>query len=156
MKTVIERTTGIIKPGWRELSELLPDVGKLIAKHGLVVPVLHITTLSEEFCKEFYWRHVKASYFGELVEHMTSASSIIMIFEGAGAVRIVREGFLEIRSGYGKTGKDTKSIVHSADSQTHAKEETGIIYKFFPDLFSGKTEFVKEFLLKKTIKFNGT
>lgn len=134
----MERTLVLVKPDAfaRNLS------GEIIARFerkGLKLVALKLETLSRETAERHYAEHVGKSFFGELVDFITSGPLVAMVLEGNDAVKASRQLIgstnpLEaapgsIRGDFGT--ETTKNMVHGSDSPESAAREIGI---FFPEL----------------------
>jgi nucleoside-diphosphate kinase len=126
----VPQTVMIIKPRWDEYPGLLITIAGFISKNNLAVSLHHAATAKREFWEEFYSSHNQSSYFEEMVTYLTSSDSIFFVFEGGGAVQLVREWVVKIRARYGKSSRDTQNIAHASDSEAGAEREVKIVKEF--------------------------
>jgi nucleoside-diphosphate kinase len=134
----VERTLSIIKPDAtrRNLT------GKIVAKFedaGLRVIASRRTRLSKAQAEAFYGVHRERSFFGSLVEFMTSGPVVVQVLEGENAVAKNREVMGATNPANAAPGTIRKEFaesieansVHGSDAQDTAANE---IRFFFSDL----------------------
>jgi nucleoside-diphosphate kinase len=116
--------------------------GEIIARFerkGLRIVALKHMHLDEELAKRHYAEHDGKSFFGELVEFITSAPLVAMVLEGYEAVVAARQVIgatnpLEAATGSirGDYALEVgQNMVHGSDSRESAERETAL---FFPEL----------------------
>ena len=86
----IERTFSIIKPDATERN-LTGAVNALIEKAGLRIVAQKRIRMTREQAETFYAVHKARSFFGELVEFMTSGPVVVQVLEGENAIARYRE-----------------------------------------------------------------
>ncbi len=132
----IERTFSIIKPN----STLDNNIGNIIAvfeKNGLRIAAAKFTKLSKEKAEGFYIEHKERSFFGELVDFMTSGPVMLMCLEGENAVIKNREIMGATNPADAKEGTIRKlyaksigeNSVHGSDSAQAAKRELAYFFE---------------------------
>ena len=122
------RTLMIVKPGWKKFPGLLFGIGAFAHIKHLEICLKHFARPTREFWERFYQSHTNAPYFEEMIKYLTSSHSIFLIFEGNDEViQLIRNRVVEIRTRYGKTGKDTKNILHASDSNESAQREIELV-----------------------------
>jgi nucleoside-diphosphate kinase len=132
----IERTFSIIKPN----STLDNNIGNIIAvfeKNGLRIAAAKFTKLSKEKAEGFYIEHKERSFFGELVDFMTSGPVMLMCLEGENAVAKNREIMGATNPADAKEGTIRKlyaksigeNAVHGSDSAQSAKRELAYFFE---------------------------
>jgi nucleoside-diphosphate kinase len=132
----IERTFSIIKPN----STLDNNIGNIIAvfeKNGLRIAAAKFTKLSKEKAEGFYIEHKERSFFGELVDFMTSGPVMLMCLEGENAVAKNREIMGATNPADAKPGTIRKlyaksigeNSVHGSDSAQAAKRELAYFFE---------------------------
>jgi nucleoside-diphosphate kinase len=132
----IERTFSIIKPN----STLDNNIGNIIAvfeKNGLRIAAAKFTKLSKEKAEGFYIEHKERSFFGELVDFMTSGPVMLMCLEGENAVAKNREIMGATNPADAKEGTIRKlyaksigeNSVHGSDSAQAAKRELAYFFE---------------------------
>ena len=127
-----EETGLILKAGWEDIPGILFRVGCLVTRNDFEVLLRKKVTLTEKFCKEFYFVHVNEPYFGEMLEHLTKRSSYAFVIKGKNAISIVRTWVVKLRIEHEKTGKDSDNKAHASDCKSAAERETVIIIRSIP------------------------
>ena len=134
---MVERTLVLVKPSGVARGLIGEVIGRM-ERRGLAIKVARLLMVTEEMAAQHYAEHVGKSFYGELVEHITSGPVFAMVVEGPEAVRIVRTMMgatnpLEAAAGTvrGDFGLSLlRNVVHSADSTTCAEREIAI---YFPE-----------------------
>lgn len=131
----MERTLSIVKPdGVRK--NVIGDVIKRFETNGLKVAALKMARLSREEAEGFYAVHKERPFFGSLTAFMTSGPVVLMVLEGTGAIKKVREimGATDpAKADPGTIRKDLadsieSNIVHGSDAPETAKFEIGYFF----------------------------
>ena len=132
----------------RSLILIKPDAftrnltGEIIARFerkGLRLQALKLMTMSRDLAERHYEEHAGKSFFGELVEFITSGPLVAMVVAGERAVEAARQVIgatdplkadaSSIRGEYAiAVGQN---MVHGSDSPESAAREVAL---FFPDL----------------------
>jgi nucleoside-diphosphate kinase len=86
----IERTLSIIKPD-AVAKNLIGKIYSRFETNGLKVIAARMVWLSPQEAGEFYAAHKERSFFGELVDFMTSGPVMVQALEGVDAVAKNRE-----------------------------------------------------------------
>ncbi len=132
----IQRTFAMLKPG--VLSRRL--AGEIIARlerKGFDIVGMKLMRVHRAQAEEHYAEHREKSFFGELVDYMTSGPVVAMVLEGDNAVRLLRTicGSTKadeacpgtIRGDYAMhTGLN---IIHASDSVESAGREIDLFFK---------------------------
>ena len=102
-----------------------------ILKAGFSIRAMKYTKLSTDQAKEFYAVHAERTFYGELVEYMTSGTIVAAILEKENAVQSFRDliGSTDpaeaaegtIRKNYAES--KAKNAVHGSDSDENAAIE---------------------------------
>jgi len=132
-----ERTLILIKPDGVQRALAGEILGRL-ERRGLKIVALRMTHVSRETAEKHYAEHVGKPFFAGLVDYITSAPVVAVVFEGPQAVAVARStiGTTKpadaapgtIRGDYGlMVGRN---LIHGSDSAESAAREIGI---FFPD-----------------------
>ncbi len=117
--------------------------GEIIARFerkGLHIVALKHMTVDEDLAKRHYAEHDGKSFFGELVEFITSGPLVAMVLEGEEAVPAARQvigATNPVQAAPGSIRGDFaisvgQNLVHGSDSAESAAREAGL---FFPELF---------------------
>jgi nucleoside-diphosphate kinase len=136
-ETVVERTLVLVKPSGVARGLIGEVIGRM-ERRGLAIKVARLLMVTKEMAAQHYAEHVSKSFYGELVDHITSGPVFAMVVEGPEAVRIVRTMMgatnpLEALPGTvrGDFGLSLlRNVVHSADSPESAEREIAI---YFPE-----------------------
>jgi nucleoside-diphosphate kinase len=134
---VTERSLVLVKPSGVARG-LVGEVISRLERKGLTIKVARTLRVTTEMASRHYAEHKEKPFYGELVEHITSAPIFAMVVEGPSAVKIVRRMMgatnpLEADPGTvrGDYGLDVlRNVVHSSDSLASAEREIEI---FFPE-----------------------
>ena len=116
--------------------------GEIIARierRGLHVVGLKKALMARTVAEEHYGEHRERSFFGELVEFITSGPLVAMVLEGEEAVTAARQVIGATNPLEAPTGSIRgdfavavgQNMVHGSDSAESAEREAAL---FFPDL----------------------
>jgi nucleoside-diphosphate kinase len=135
---VAQRTLILVKPDGVQRG-IIGEVISRIERKGLKVVALEMRTIETETAHAHYAEHAEKSFFGELVEFITSGPLVAIVAEGdraieafrglAGATDPVKATPGTIRGDYAL--QVSQNIVHGSDSPDSAEREIKI---FFPEL----------------------
>lgn len=133
---VTERTFVMIKPdgvGRRLIGEL---IGRYERK-GLKLVGLKLLWISRELAEKHYAAHRGRPYYEPLVAFVTSAPSVVMVWEGDNAIAVVRQlngatdafqaDIGSIRGDFALTVRH--NLVHGSDSAETARREIGLYFR---------------------------
>jgi nucleoside-diphosphate kinase len=84
-----ERTLVLIKPDAME-RRLAGEILGRLEQRGLVVCAAKLVQVDRDLAERHYAEHVEKPFFDELVEFITSAPTLALVFEGDSAVSVVR------------------------------------------------------------------
>jgi nucleoside-diphosphate kinase len=84
-----ERTLVLIKPDAMQ-RRLAGEILGRFEQRGLAVRAAKLVLVDRELAERHYAEHVEKPFFGELVEFITSAPTLALVLEGAGAIGVVR------------------------------------------------------------------
>ena len=131
----MEITFSIIKPNAVKKNVMGGIISKFESQ-GLKVAAAKLTVLSRKKCEEFYAEHKERSFFGELVDFMTSGPVMLMALAGENAVMKNREimGATDpkkaapgtIRAEFGDNVGENS--VHGSDSAASAERELALFF----------------------------
>ena len=133
----MQETLVLIKPdGVRR--QLCGEILSRYERKGLVIKAMKLLEASKELAEEHYVEHKGKSFFGELVDFITSGSVLAFVLAGENAIVSVRaiNGATNpvdaapgsIRGDYALTMYS--NVVHASDSVESASRE---IHLWFPD-----------------------
>ena len=137
-----ERTFSIIKPDATRRN-LTGAINAVIEKAGLRIVAQKRIRMSRAQAEAFYGVHKERSFFGELVEMMTSAPVVVQVLEGENAIlkyRDVMGATNPEKADAGTIRKDFalsmgENSAHGSDAPETAKQEIAQFFK--PDEIVG-------------------
>ena len=136
---VTERTLVLVKPDGVE-RKLVGEILNRIERKGLNIVALSLVNVSEAVAREHYAEHAERSFFGELLEFITSGPVVAAVLEGPRAVAAFRQlagGTDPVEKATpgtirGDFGLETQyNLVHGSDSAESAAREIAL---WFPGL----------------------
>jgi nucleoside-diphosphate kinase len=128
---VSERTLVLVKPDGVQRG-LVGEVISRIERKGLRLASLELKTVDRDLAEQHYAEHAERSFFGELIEFITSGPVAAMVVEGPRAVAAFRQiagGTDPVEKAVpgsvrGDLALETGSnIVHGSDSPESAERE---------------------------------
>ena len=133
-----ERTLILVKPD-AFARGLTGEIVARFERKGLRLVALQLMTMSRSLAERHYAEHEGKSFYGELVEFITSGPLVAMVLEGSRAVQAARQVIgatdpLEASPGSirGDFAVEVgQNMVHGSDSPESATREVGL---FFPHL----------------------
>lgn len=133
-----ERTFVMIKPDGVERG-LIGEIISRIERRGMKIVAMKMVNVDERLAREQYSPHIGKSFFNELIRHITSGPSVVMVVEGRNAVSVMRSmiGATDPANASPGTIRGdlaldlTRNVVHAADSAESARREMKI---YFPEL----------------------
>lgn len=131
----MERTLALLKPGVLS-RRIAGEILTRIERKGFEIVGMKLLRVSREQAERHYAEHREKSFYGDLVEYMTSGPVIALVLEGDGAVAMLRalcgstraEAALPgtIRGDYAMhTGLN---IIHASDSPGSAAREIDLFF----------------------------
>jgi nucleoside-diphosphate kinase len=84
-----ERTLVLVKPDAMRRG-LAGEILRRFEARGLAVKDARLVRVDEGLAKEHYAEHAEKSFFGELVDFITSGPTLALVLEGEGAIATVR------------------------------------------------------------------
>ena len=131
-----ERTFSIIKPDATKRNL----IGKIIScfeNNDLRIAAMKLKHLTKKEAEGFYAEHKERSFFGELVEFMTSEPVVLMVLEGDNAVLKNRSIMGATNPSQAEEGTIRKMFalnigensVHGSDSKEEAKREISYFFE---------------------------
>ena len=131
----VERTLSIIKPDATRRN-LTGKINARFEDAGLRIVAQKRLQLTKEQAEGFYYVHQERSFFGDLVEFMTSGPVVVQVLEGENAIQANRDIMGATNPANADEGTIRKDFaenveansVHGSDSPESAAEE--IFYYF--------------------------
>ena len=131
----MEQTLVLVK-GDGVRRKLIGEIIRRIENKGLGIRTLQLMDVSRELAEEHYAEHRDKSFFGELVEFITSTPVVAMRVEGEGAIKVMRNlmGVTNpaeaapgtIRGDLALSLPD--NLVHGSDSPESAERELNLFF----------------------------
>jgi len=131
-----ERTLFLVKPDGVRRGLIGEIIGRL-ERRGLRLVGLKLMTIDEALAGRHYAEHVGKPFYPDLVEFITSGPVVAMVWQGPGAVALVRStmGATDpAKSAPGTIRGDLASsmpdnLVHGSDSPGRAEVEVGLFFR---------------------------
>lgn len=131
----MEKTFVMLKPDALQRGLSGEIIGRL-EKRGLKPVAMKMMSISREMAEEHYGEHKDKPFYGELVNFITSGPVMAMVWEGQGAVQLVRNMMGKtdprdalpgtIRGDYGIFMGN--NIIHGSDSLQSAAREIALFF----------------------------
>jgi nucleoside-diphosphate kinase len=134
----MERTLILVKPD-AFARNLTGEIISRFQRKGLSLVGLELMTITRELAQKHYAEHEGKSFFGELVDFITSGPLVAMVLEGEQAIAAARQVIGATNPLEAATGSIRgdyaiavgQNMVHGSDSPESSAREVGL---FFPDL----------------------
>ena len=131
----MEKTFVMLKPDVLQRG-LSGEIIDRLEKRGLKPVAMKMMSISREMAEEHYGEHKDKPFYGELVNFITSGPVMAMVWEGQGAVQLVRNMMGKtdprdalpgtIRGDYGIFMGN--NIIHGSDSLQSAAREIALFF----------------------------
>ena len=129
----VERTLVLVKPDAMRRA-LAGEIVARLERRGLELREAKLVTVDRTLAEEHYAEHAEKPFFGELVEFITSGSTLALVVEGEGAIKVVRTTMGAtnpaeaapgtIRGDFALSMPD--NLVHGSDSSQSAEREIAL------------------------------
>jgi len=133
---VRERTFCLVKPDGVQRG-LVGEILRRFESRGLKLVGLKMARISRALAEDYYGEHKGKPFFLGLVDYVTSGPAVAMLWEGEGAVAVVRKmmGATDpakaepgtIRADFGLT--ISRNVVHGSDSVESAEREAALFFR---------------------------
>jgi nucleoside-diphosphate kinase len=131
----IERTLSIIKPD-AVAKNVIGEIYSRFEKAGLKIVAAKMLQLDDKSAGGFYAEHEGRSFFGDLIEFMTSGPVMVQVLEGESAVATNRELMGATNPADAAAGtiradfavSIDANAVHGSDSTTSAEREVSYFF----------------------------
>jgi nucleoside-diphosphate kinase len=132
----MEKSLVLIKPDAMRRQLTGTIIGRLEAK-GLKLVALRMLHMDEALASRHYAIHADKSFFKDLIEYITSTPIVAAVFEGEGAVELIRKimgATNPAKAELGTIRRDfgidiQQNAVHGSDSVETAAEEIRLFFK---------------------------
>jgi nucleoside-diphosphate kinase len=133
----VERTLVLVKPDAMSRGLAGEILGRL-ERRGLVVRGARLVRVGRDLAERHYAEHAEKPFFGELVEFITSGSTLALVLEGESAITVVRTTMGATNPAEAAPGTIRgdlalampDNLVHGSDAPESARRE---IELWFPD-----------------------
>lgn len=132
----MERTYLMVKPDGVQRG-LVGEIISRFEKKGIKLVGLKMLVISRQLAEKHYAEHTGKSFFGPLVDYITSGPVVAMVLEGKdvvstardmmGATNPLKAAQGTIRATYGMDLG--RNIIHGSDSPASAEREIGIFFR---------------------------
>lgn len=132
----MEKTLVLVKPDGVQRG-LIGEVISRLEKRGLKLAAMKLMQVDEALAQKHYSEHAERSFFGGLVEFITSAPVVAMVWEAENAVEVVRNTMgatSPVNSPMGTIRGDLgldigRNLVHGSDSPESAEREIALFFR---------------------------
>lgn len=132
----MEQTLVFVKPDGVQRG-LIGEVIARLEKRGLKLAAAKFMQVSEEFAGEHYAIHKGKPFYDGLIDYITSAPVMAMVWEGNNAVEAVRQTMGATRPTEAAPGSVRhdfgleigRNLTHASDSVENAKKEIALWFK---------------------------
>ena len=129
----LERTLILAKPD-AVGRNLAGEIMARFERRGLELRAARLLVASRELGETHYAEHREKPFFGELVDFITSAPTLAMVFEGEGAIATARKTIGATNPAEAEPGSlrgefalaMPNNLVHGSDSPESAEREIGL------------------------------
>jgi nucleoside-diphosphate kinase len=133
----LERTLVLVKPDAMRRA-LAGEILARLERRGLELRAARMLTVDRSIAEEHYAEHTEKPFFGELVDFITSGSTLAVVVEGVGAINVVRTTIGATNPADAAPGtirgdlslSMPDNLVHGSDSPESAEREIAL---WFPD-----------------------
>jgi nucleoside-diphosphate kinase len=133
----VERTLILVKPDAMQ-RRLAGEIVARLERRGLDLRAARLLTVDRPLAEEHYAEHAEKPFFGELLEFITSGSTLALVVEGEGAIQVVRTTIGATNPADAAPGtirgdlslSMPDNLVHGSDSPESAEREVAL---WFPD-----------------------
>lgn len=131
----MERTLVLVKPDGVERG-LIGEVIARLERRGLRLVGMKFMQMSQELAARHYTEHEGKPFFEGLIDYITSAPVVAMVWEGAGAIAAVRKTMGVTRPAEADPGtirgdfalEVGRNIVHGSANAEDAVREVGLFF----------------------------
>ncbi len=131
----MERTLVIIKPDAVQRG-LIGDITSRLERRGLKLVGMKLMAIDQELAHRHYGIHEGKPFFESLIRYITSAPVVVMVWQGPGAISLVRRTMGStnpqeaapgtIRADYGLDIE--RNLIHGSDGPETAETEINLYF----------------------------
>lgn len=131
-----ERTLVLAKPDAVQRG-LVGEIISRLERRGLRIAALRLFQMDEELARRHYAEHEGKAFFAPLIRYITSSPIVAAVFEGRGAIELVRKTVGATNPATAEPGTiradlamDTgRNLVHASDSPESARREIALFFR---------------------------
>ena len=132
----MEKSLVLIKPDGIKRA-LIGEVIDRIERRGLKIDGLRMLTMNREMAEQHYGEHRGKSFYGDLLEYITSGPLVAIAVSGYKAIQVIRTmvGATDpVEAAPGTIRGDFallkgENIIHASDSQSSAERELALFFR---------------------------
>jgi nucleoside-diphosphate kinase len=134
----LERTLVLVKPDAMRRA-LAGEILARLERRGLQLRAARLLMVERSLAEEHYAEHTEKPFFGELVDFITSGTTLALVIEGEGAIKVVRTTMGATNPADAAPGtirgdlalSMPDNLVHGSDAPESAEREVRL---WFPDV----------------------
>ena len=132
----MERTLALVKPDGVQRG-LVGEVISRLEQRGLKLVGMKLMRADEALARQHYAEHLDKPFFHGLVEFITSAPLVAMVWEADNAIEVVRKTMGDTSPAGSAPGtirgdlalEIGRNLVHGSDSPASAQREVGLFFR---------------------------
>lgn len=131
----MERTLVLIKPDAVQRG-LAGEIISRLERRGLRIVALRLFRMDEVLARRHYAEHAGKPFFDSLISYITASPVIAAVFEGTGAVEVVRKTLGVTNPAEAEAGtirgdlalETARNLIHGSDSTESAMREIALFF----------------------------
>ena len=132
----MERTLVLIKPDAMQRG-LAGEILSRLERRGLRIVALRLLQMDEAMARRHYAEHEGKPFYEGLISYITACPIIAAVFEGSGAVEVVRKTIGVTNPAEAEPGtirgdlalETGRNLIHGSDSPQSAKREIALFFR---------------------------
>ncbi len=132
----IERTLVLVKPDAIQRG-LAGEIISRLERRGLRIAAMRLFQMDEALARRHYAEHEGKDFFQPLIAYITSSPIIAAVFEGPGAIEVVRNTVGATNPAKAQPGtiradfalETGRNLVHASDSPESARREIALFFR---------------------------
>ncbi len=132
----MERTLVLVKPDAMQRG-LAGEILSRLERRGLRVVALRLLQMDEAMARRHYAEHEGKPFYEGLISYITACPIIAAVFEGSGAVEVVRKTIGATNPAEAEPGtirgdlalETGRNLIHGSDSPQSAKREIDLFFR---------------------------
>ncbi len=131
----MERTLVLIKPDAMQRG-LAGEIISRLERRGLRIVGVRLFQMEDSLARKHYAEHEGKGFFESLISHITGSPIVAAVFEGTGAVEVVRTTMGATNPASAEAGtirgdlavETGRNLVHGSDSPESARREIALFF----------------------------